>query len=144
MAYDIGFGSELAKRMEDAGDSYSLFVDADTLDRGESIELLYDVLRDVYKYVRDGDFINIWDTMDRGEPAFEYDLEVSDKYVGEFEFRGHKLRGTVEEDEGELPWVHIYVKGEDGQEKAVCTLCWVTLAHEAEIDIANGLERALA
>lgn len=144
MAYDIGFSQDLARRMEKAGDGYSLFVDADTMDRGESIDLLYDVLKEVYTYVRDGDFINIWDTMDSGEPAFEYDLEVSDKYVGEFEFRGHRLRGTVEEEEGEMPWVNITIAGKDGGEKAVCTLYWVTIAKEAEILIAHGLEKALA
>ena len=139
MSYDVGFSRSLEKRIGDDGGYYSLFVDVAELNEGDAVDLLYDILRDIREYVRDGDSVLLFNNADRDVPEFEFPLQVSDKYLGDFEFKGHSLKGTKVDDGDDLPYVRI-TDADSGRE--ICLLRWFTVGNGAEAYIECGLRRA--
>ena len=142
MSFNVRFSRALDERLSAKGMSFSLFIDAGVLDNGEATEILFDVLNDIYSEVCDGDTVYLYESSEYGDPAYEFPLHVSDKYLGEFEFDGHSLKGTKVEDGDDMPYIRITEADGNGAEHEICTLSWITLNKDAETSIEFGLKRA--
>ena len=144
MSFNVRFSRALDDRLSAKGTSFSLFIEKGVLDSCEATEILYDVLNDIYEDVRDGDTVYLYESSEYGDPAYEFPLHVSDKYLGEFEFDGHSLKGTKMVDGDDMPYIRITEADGIGNEHEVCTLSWITLNKDAETSIEFGLKRAAA
>lgn len=143
MTYEMYYSSELEKRLRHAHRMVSVHIEGDP-NVDSCIEALEDVIPDIGEQVCEGDTILFADTDSESEtdddsvPRFEFVLHVSDKYLGEFEFEGLRLKGNRIEFGNGLPVVEITITNSVGVDICLCMLPWVTIGNDAEDDIQIG------
>ena len=143
MTYEMYYSSELERRLRQAHSLVSMHIEGDP-NVDSCIEALEDVLPDIGECVRDGDVITFADIDyeseidDEHSPRYEFVLHVSDRYLGEFEFEGLRLKGNRIDSKDGLPYVEVMIKNSIGVDICLCMLPWVTIGEDAENEIRIG------